>query len=155
MIFFYYINAEKRFQDTKKNPKTTGLPQSTEYPRESPQFHGSACRNISEFSRGSSAESADFQFPRAAPLKVPEIQFHGRFPKNGGSKERAIPVVELPVNGSKIQAFSFVEARIIRARSGSGFWVGCFPQDFSHLAIAGRVHKSRIWVPPLISFISS
>ena len=87
MIFFYYINAENRFQDTK-NPKTAGLPQSTECPRESPQFHEPACRNISGFSRGSSAESADFQFPRAAPLKVPEIQFHGRFPKNGGSKER-------------------------------------------------------------------
>ena len=87
MIFFYYINAEKRFQDTK-NPKTAGLPQSTECPRESPQFHESACRNISEFSRGSSAESADFQFSRAAPLKVPDIQSHGRFPKNGGSKEK-------------------------------------------------------------------
>ena len=49
--------------------------------------------------------------------------------------------MELPQNGSKIQAFSFVEARIIRARSGSGFWVGCFPQDFSHFAIAGRLHR--------------
>jgi len=35
-------------------------------------------------------------------------------------------------------------ARIIRARSVSGFWVGCFPQDFSHFAIAGGLHKSRI-----------
>lgn len=44
----------------------------------------------------------------------------------------AIPVVELPVNGSNIQAFSFVEAKIILAKSGSGFCVGCLPQDFSH-----------------------
>ena len=36
-----------------------------------------------------------------------------------------------------------------------GFWVGCLPQDFSHGAIAGSVHTSRIWVPPLISFINS
>ena len=71
-----------------KNPKTASPRQNTARPRESPQFHESACRNISEFSRGGSAESADFQFPRAAPLKVPEIQSHGRFPKNGGSKER-------------------------------------------------------------------
>ena len=42
----------------------------------------------------------------------------------------AIPVVELPVNGSRITAPGFVEARITRFKSSIGFWVGCLPNFF-------------------------
>ena len=37
------------------------------------------------------------------------------------SKQAAMPVVLLPQNGSRIQSFSFVEARMILARRESGF----------------------------------
>ena len=66
-----------------------------------------------------------------------------------------MPVVLLPVNGSRIHAPGEVEAWMARATTLRGFCVGCLPQDFSHGAMAGRVQTSRIWVPPLISFISS
>ena len=39
----------------------------------------------------------------------------------------AIPVVELPVNGSKTKAFGVVDAYIIRFKRFNGFWVGCLP----------------------------
>ena|SRR3989338_2877822 len=42
-----------------------------------------------------------------------------------------IPVVELPVNGSRITESGLVEARIILFSSSTGFCVGCFPKDFS------------------------
>jgi len=41
------------------------------------------------------------------------------------NKFAAIPVVLLPANGSKIQAFCFVDARIILVSTESGFCVGC------------------------------
>lgn len=66
-----------------------------------------------------------------------------------------MPVVLLPVKGSRIHAPGTVEAWMARATTLRGFWVGCLPQDFSQGAMAGRVQTSRIWVPPLISFISS
>lgn len=47
-------------------------------------------------------------------------------------KFAAIPVVELPVNGSSTVAPSFVDARIALVTSAIGFCVGCLPQVFSH-----------------------
>ena len=38
-----------------------------------------------------------------------------------------IPVVELPVNGSKMKSPSFVEDSIIRFNNPKGFCVGCLP----------------------------
>ena len=65
----------------------------------------------------------------------------------------AIPVVELPANGSNIHAFFSVEANIMRDNSCSGFWVGCFPHDFSHQAIAGIRHTSVICLLPFMVFM--
>ena len=42
-----------------------------------------------------------------------------------------IPVVELPVNGSRIKSPLLVEARIIRLNNSKGFCVGCLPKVFS------------------------
>lgn len=54
-------------------------------------------------------------------------------------KFAAIPVVELPANGSNIQSFVSVFARIMRVNRGTGFCVGCLPHDFSHLLIDGNL----------------
>jgi hypothetical protein len=54
------------------------------------------------------------------------------------AKFAAIPVVLLPVNGSSIQAFGLVEAKISLVKTERGFWVGCLPHDFSQGEIAGN-----------------
>ena len=43
----------------------------------------------------------------------------------------ATPVVPLPLKGSKTKSFSFVVDSKILVNSSKGFWVGCFPNDFS------------------------
>ena len=42
-----------------------------------------------------------------------------------------IPVVTLPLKGSKIKSPSLVEARMILSSSASGFWVEYLPYFFS------------------------
>jgi len=43
----------------------------------------------------------------------------------------AIPVVPLPLNGSKMISPGFVDAKIILFNRANGFCVGCFPNSFS------------------------
>jgi hypothetical protein len=50
------------------------------------------------------------------------------------NKLAAIPVVLLPVKGSKIQALGCVDDKMIRDNTPKGFCVGCFPHDFSHVS---------------------
>ncbi len=71
------------------------------------------------------------------------------------SRFAAIPVVLLPVKGSRTQLPGLDEAIIIRANSASGFCVGCFPNFFSHRAMAGRCHTSVICLSPFKPLISS
>lgn len=63
--------------------------------------------------------------------------------KRRPSRLAAMPVVLLPANGSRIQAPGLVEARMMRARRASGFWVGCLPCDFPILRWqAAAIHPS-------------
>ena len=71
------------------------------------------------------------------------------------SKFAAIPVVELPANGSSMISPTFVEASIILYSNRKGFWVGCFPHVFSHNPTVGNFQTSGISLPPFSCFINS
>lgn len=43
----------------------------------------------------------------------------------------ATPVVKLPAKGVKTKSFSFVDAKRILSKRGTGFWVECLPKRFS------------------------
>src|SRR5882672_5816018 len=63
-------------------------------------------------------------------------------------------VVQLPENGSRTKSPSFVEARRIRSRRATGFWVGCLPNFFSQ-ASGGRISQTDfICLLRLASFIN-
>lgn len=47
----------------------------------------------------------------------------------------AMPVVELPLNGSRTQSPGLVDARIILTSKRNGFCVGCLPQVLLKLAL--------------------
>ena len=67
----------------------------------------------------------------------------------------AIPVVQLPANGSRIISPGLVEAKIIRYNNFSGFCVGCLPQVFSQSPTADNLHTSVICLSPFKRFITS
>lgn len=71
------------------------------------------------------------------------------------SKFAAIPVVALPLKGSRIYAPGLVLARINLAKIPNGFCVGCLPHDFSQRPMAGNCHTSVICLSPLSCFIKS
>lgn len=66
----------------------------------------------------------------------------------------AIPVVELPQNGSRIQSPLSVQERMIRVKTERGFCVGCLPHDFSQRPIAGSRHTSVICLSSFSFFIN-
>ena len=77
-------------------------------------------------------------------------------PTNDRSRRfAAMPVVELPVKGSRIRAPLLVLASIARTTNANGFCVGCLPQVLSHGAMAGSRHTSVICLLSLSCFISS
>ena len=67
----------------------------------------------------------------------------------------AIPVVELPANGSSTRALIFELASKARTTNANGFCVGCFPHVFSHLPIAGKRQTSVICRLPAIRCMRS
>jgi hypothetical protein len=62
----------------------------------------------------------------------------------------AIPVVPLPLNGSKMISPGFVDARIIRFKRANGFCVGCFPNFFSCGDGVGILQTLHIWKPAFL-----
>lgn len=66
----------------------------------------------------------------------------------------AIPVVELPLNGSRIQSPLSVQDSMIRVKTERGFCVGCLPHDFSQRPIAGSRHTSVICLSSFSLFIN-
>src|SRR5712692_6088349 len=63
-------------------------------------------------------------------------------------------VVPLPEKGSRTKSPSLVEARRMRSRRATGFWVGCLPNFFSQDS-GGRISQTDfICLPRLASFIS-
>src|SRR5216683_774599 len=63
-------------------------------------------------------------------------------------------VVPLPEKGSRTKSPSLEEARRMRSRRATGFWVGCLPNFFSQ-GSGGRISQTDfICLPRLISFMS-
>src|SRR6266478_2315875 len=66
----------------------------------------------------------------------------------------ASKVVPLPEKGSRTKSPSLVEARRMRSRRATGFWVGCLPNFFSQDS-GGRISQTDfICLPRLVSFIN-
>ena len=106
-----------------------------------PQYGLSDCRSFRYF-----------PFPRASLCSFCKILLPVQFQPH---RLAAIPVVELPLNGSRIQSPGVVEARIIRTRRRKGFCVGCLPQVFSQRPMAGKRQTSVICLPSFSSFRSA
>src|SRR5229473_7227425 len=63
-------------------------------------------------------------------------------------------VVPLPEKGSRTRSPSWEEARRMRSRRATGFWVGCLPNFFSQ-GSGGRISQTDfICLPRLCSFIN-
>jgi len=56
----------------------------------------------------------------------------------------AIPVVPLPLNGSKMISPGFVDTKIILFNRANGFCVGCFQNSFSPCEGVGILQTLRI-----------
>src|SRR5258708_6734382 len=69
-------------------------------------------------------------------------------------RNAARSVVPEPEKGSRTRSPSWEEARRMRSRSATGFWVGCLPNFFSH-GSGGRISQTDfICLPRLVSFMS-
>src|SRR6266852_5501157 len=69
-------------------------------------------------------------------------------------RRAARAVVPEPEKGSRTRSPSLVEARRMRSRRATGFWVGCLPNFFSQ-GSGGRISQTDfICLPRLVSFMS-
>src|SRR5260370_655408 len=69
-------------------------------------------------------------------------------------RNAARSVVPPPKNGSRTRSPSLEEARRMRSRRATGFWVGCLPNFFSQDS-GGRISQTDfICLPRLASFMS-
>src|SRR2546422_1924314 len=69
-------------------------------------------------------------------------------------RKAARSVVPLPEKGSRTKSPSLEEARRMRSRRATGFWVGCLPNFFSQ-GSGGRIYQTDfICLPRLASFMS-
>src|SRR5438034_7848243 len=63
-------------------------------------------------------------------------------------------VVPLPEKGSRTRSPSLEEARRMRSRRATGFWVGCLPNFFSQDSGGLISQTDFICLPRLVSFMS-
>src|SRR2546428_2130586 len=69
-------------------------------------------------------------------------------------RKAARSVVPLPEKGSRTKSPSLEEARRMRSRRATGFWVGCLPNFFSQ-GSGGLISQTDfICLPRLVSFMS-